>query len=197
MSGYDQRTAVDDRFTYKFSYHLRVSDVAGYMGNITYVCMAENRYGTSSRSINFNNTGITSPYYGTLVLLVGECSAFLASGSDPTNVRHKNNGVEQKADVVLLKQELDYCTTGCLLHIYVCTGDCMALSIRSYECVREAAGVASIMRTCVVLGCCDMSHAYVDLELHGMAYVYLELRRTLRYGDNARGKRENSSQLYD
>ena len=66
-------------------------------------------------------------------VLVGECSAFLASGSDPTNVRHKNNGVEQKADVVLLKQELDYCTTGCLLHIYVCTGDCMALSIRSYE----------------------------------------------------------------
>ena len=62
----------------------------------------------------------------------------------------------------------------------------MALSIRSYECVREAAGVASIMRTRVVLGCCDnMSHAYVDLELHGMAYVYLELRRTLRYGDNA------------
>ena len=56
----------------------------------------------------------------------------------------------------------------------------MALSIR---CVREAAGVASIMRTRVVLGCCDMSHAYVDLELHGMAYVYLELRRTLRYGD--------------
>ena len=39
-------------------------------------------------------------------VLVGECSAFLASGSDPTNVRHKNNGVEQKADVVLLKQEL-------------------------------------------------------------------------------------------
>ena len=39
----------------------------------------------------------------------------------------------QKADVVLLKQELDYCTTGCLLHIYVCTGDCMALSIRRYE----------------------------------------------------------------
>ena len=29
----------------------------------------------------------------------------------------------QKADVVLLKQELDYCTRGCLLH----------LSIRSYE----------------------------------------------------------------
>ena len=69
VSGYDQRTAVDDRFTYTFSYHLRVSDVAGYMGNITYVCMAENRYGTSSRNINFNNTGITSPYYGTLVLL--------------------------------------------------------------------------------------------------------------------------------
>ena len=42
------------------------------------------------------------------------------------------------------------------------------------------------MRTRVVLGCCDMSHAYIDLELHGMAYVYLELRRTLRYGDNAR-----------
>ena len=41
------------------------------------------------------------------------------------------SGVEQKADVVLLKQELDYWTTGCLLHIYVCTGDCMALSIRS------------------------------------------------------------------
>ena len=53
-------------------------------------------------------------------VLVGECSAFLASGSDPTNVRHKNNGVEQKADVVLLKQELDYCTTGCLLHIIIC-----------------------------------------------------------------------------
>ena len=37
-----------------------------------------------------------------MYILVGECSAFLASGSDPTNVRHKNNGVEQKADVVLL-----------------------------------------------------------------------------------------------
>ena len=46
--------------------------------------------------------------YITAKVLVGECSAFLASGSDPTNVRHKNNGVEQKADVVLLKKELDY-----------------------------------------------------------------------------------------
>ena len=50
----------------------------------------------------------------------------------------KNDGQYQKADEVLLKQELDYCTIGCLLHLQLRV---------EVACVREAADSRAIMRT--------------------------------------------------
>ena len=55
--GYGQRTAVENRLSFRFSYYLIVSDVVGYMGLVNYTCIAQNQFGSSSRTITFNNSG--------------------------------------------------------------------------------------------------------------------------------------------
>ena len=57
VSGYDMNVAVLNRRTYQFANSLRVSEVAGIMGNLTYTCIIQNRFGQDSQNISFDNTG--------------------------------------------------------------------------------------------------------------------------------------------
>ena len=50
--------AVRNRLTYQFASSLIVTEVAGIMGNITYTCIIQNRFGQVSQNITFDNTGI-------------------------------------------------------------------------------------------------------------------------------------------
>ena len=50
--------AVRNRRTYQFANSLTVTEVAGIMGNITYTCIVQNRFGRDSQNISFDNAGI-------------------------------------------------------------------------------------------------------------------------------------------
>lgn len=58
LRGYDMNVAVRNRRTYQFANSLTVTEVAGIMGNITYTCIVQNRFGCDSQNISFDNTGI-------------------------------------------------------------------------------------------------------------------------------------------
>ena len=56
--GYVESVQVQNRLDNTYTRTLRVSDLAGFMGNNTFTCMIQNNFGQDQEHITFDNRGM-------------------------------------------------------------------------------------------------------------------------------------------